>query len=474
MAQLFLKDVLADTRAELKLKGPEEFSSVGTDTRKDLRGQLFVALKGDQFDAHDFLVQAAEKNAAGLLIHRWDPALEKFKGRLSVFLVQDSLVALQDLARAHRRRRKAVIIGLTGSNGKTTTKEFAAAILSSVHPTHWNAGSFNNHWGVPLTLLQLEHSHEFAVVEMGMNHAGEITELVKIAEPNIVICTMVGRAHIEYFGTREKIAEAKEEIYESAAPTAVRIYNLDDDMTIRMHEKALNKFSQSRILTFSSENAMADVHLKIVNLGLREIHLKGYIAGEAGEIKVPVFGKHNLVNLMAAAACSLAAGLDPEEIWQGLGHCKTNWGRNQWLETGVGAQIIFDAYNANPDSMTALLENLADIEWKGRRIGVFSQMAELGELSRNLHEKLGEQVGRAGLNEVFFYGKDHKAFCAGVARVNPGLKMHAQAEFTNDLAAELKSVAGADDLIVVKGSRSNKMERMILPLEPVGFSEKKE
>ncbi len=474
MAKLLLADVLADTQAELKLKGPEEFTSVGTDTRKDLRGQLFVALKGDQFDAHDFLLQAAEKNAAGLLVHRWDPALEKFKGKLSVILVKDTLLALQNLARAHRRRMKAVIMGLTGSNGKTTTKEFAAAILSSVHPTHWNSGSFNNHWGVPLTLLQLEPSHEFAVVEMGMNHAGEITQLVKIAEPNMVVCTMVGRAHIEYFGTIEKIAEAKEEIYNAASPEAVRVYNMDDPMTAAMYERALKKFPNSRMLTFSSHNAMADVHLKIVELGLQEMHLKGYISGEPGDVKVAIFGKHNLTNLLAAATLSLAAGLDPEEIWQGLGRCKTNWGRNQWLQTPVGAQIIFDAYNANPDSMAALLANIADVKWKGRRIGVFSQMGELGEFSRELHEKLGEQVGSSVFDEVFFYGDDHKAFVDGLRRANSSLKVRAQANFTEDLASQLKSSVGSADLVVVKGSRSNKMEKMVLPLAPLGFSEKKE
>lgn len=474
MAKISLSQVMTDTQAELKLKGPDEFTAVGTDTRKDLQGQLFIALKGEQFDAHDYLVQAAEKNAAGLLVHRWDPALEKFKGKLSVFLVKDTLLALQKLAQGHRRRMKAIVIGLTGSNGKTTTKEFTAAILSSFHPTHWNSGSFNNHWGVPLTLLQLEPSHQFAIVEMGMNHAGELTELVKMAEPNIVVCTVVGRAHIEFFGTREKIGEAKEEIYEAASSETTRVYNLDDDLTAKMHSKALQKFSQSRVLTFSSENAMADVHLKIISLGLQEMHLKGYIAGQPGEVRVPVFGKHNLTNLLAAATLSLAAGLDPEEIWQGLARCKTNWGRNQWLETKSGAQIIFDAYNANPDSMNALLDNLSDLKWNGRKIGVFAQMGELGHLSTELHEKLGEEVSHSMFDEVFFYGVDHEAFAAGFKRSQKSPKLQSQKEFTPELALALKKSVGPKDLVVVKGSRSNKMEKMILPLEPIGFSEKKE
>ncbi|MEK6773726.1 MAG: UDP-N-acetylmuramoyl-tripeptide--D-alanyl-D-alanine ligase [Bdellovibrionota bacterium] len=492
MSKLLLADIISDTKAELKLKGGEEFTSVGTDTRKDLKGQLFIALKGDQYDAHDYLVKAAEKGAAGLLIQRWDLALEKFKDKLSVFLVKDTLLALQNLGQGHRRRMKAKIIGLTGSNGKTTTKEFTAAILSSVHPTHWNSGSFNNHWGVPLTLLQLERSHEFAVVEMGMNHAGEITELVKIAEPDIVVCTMVGRAHIEYFGSIEKIAEAKEEIYEAASFGATRVYNLDDVMTAKMYEKAMKKFSGNggsidgdvggSILTFSIENATADVYFKIQKLSLHEMHLKGYIAGEPGEAHVSVFGKHNLTNLLAAATLSLAAGLDPQEIWQGLGKCKTNWGRNQWLKTKSGIEIIFDAYNANPDSMTALLANLSDLQWGGsgsgagggKKIGVFAQMGELGKLSAELHQKLGAEIGGSIFDEVFFYGEDHEAFRKGLLRANSKMKLHCQVGFDSALALRLKETAGQGDLVVVKGSRSNEMEKMILPLEPIGFTEKKE
>lgn len=474
MAYLTLENIIRDTKAEVKMSGPTEFKSVGTDTRKDLSGQIFIALKGEQYDAHNYLSQAIEKGATGLLIHQWSPALEKYSGKITVFLVKDTLKALQDMGRGHRRRMKAKILGLTGSNGKTTTKEFTAAILSNVHPTHWNSGSFNNHWGVPLTLLQIEKSHEFAVVEMGMNHAGEITELVKIAEPDITVCTMVGRAHIEYFGSIEKIAEAKEEIYEAASPQATRVYNLDDKMTYGMYERALKKFNQSRILTFSSTNATADVCFKIESINLKEIHVKGYIAGEPGQARVAVFGKHNLTNLLAAATLCLAAGLDPQEIWQGLSKCKTNWGRNQWLENQSGVQIIFDAYNANPDSMAALLANLEGLKAEGKKIGVFAQMGELGALSTELHQQLGERVGQSDFDEVFFYGADCKSFGDGVKKINSKLKLNLQEDYTPDFSTKLKSLVHKGDLVVVKGSRHNKMERMILPLEPIGFSEKKE
>ena len=325
---------------------------------------------------------------------------------------------------------------------------------------------------IALTLLQLATQHRYAVIEMGMNHAGEISKLVQIAEPDIVVCTMVGRSHIEFFGTVEKIAAAKEEIYETASAKATRIYNLDDKMTVKMYEKALKKFNQSPVLTFSSQNAVADVHFKIENFSLKELHIKGFISGESGEARVPVFGKHNLTNLLAAATLSLAAGLDPQEIWQGLTKCKTNWGRNQWLETKHGVQILFDAYNANPDSMKALLNNLEGIKIAGKKIGVFGQMGELGNLSKELHEQLGEMIGQSDMNEVFFYGADCEAFKAGIKRTNSAMKLMAQGSYSEDLGKKLKSLAVNGDLVIVKGSRSAKMEKIILPLEPIGFSEK--
>ena len=261
MGYILASSILADTKAQALSSGADSFDGVGTDTRKDLSGQLFIALRGENFDAHEFLEKAILQGERGLVVYKrkkkWDPLLKK----AAVFQVSDTLLGLQNLAHGHRFRQRATIVSMTGSNGKTTTKEFATAILSTYKSTSSSIGSFNNHWGVPLSLLQIQKDHEVAVVEMGMNHAGELTRLVQIAQPDVVVCTMVGRAHIEHFGSSEKIAEAKEEIYKASGPTVTRIYNIDNQYTLKMFEKAAKEFPQARRVTFSSMNERADLFL---------------------------------------------------------------------------------------------------------------------------------------------------------------------------------------------------------------------
>ncbi|MCX7977902.1 MAG: UDP-N-acetylmuramoyl-tripeptide--D-alanyl-D-alanine ligase, partial [Bdellovibrionaceae bacterium] len=354
MRSISLEDLCAVTGGRILRRGEPHFKSIGTDTRKDLTGALFIALKGETHDAHQYLDKALVAGAAGLLIHD-ESALPVQSGKASVVLVPDTLRALQQLGTWSRRLSRAKVVGITGSNGKTTTKEFTAAIISQSMSVHYNEGSFNNHWGVPFNLLQLPVDVDVAVVEMGMNHAGEITRLVEIAEPDVVVCTMVGRAHIEHFGTIDGIAAAKEEIYKAASPQATRIYNLDNHYTLQMH---LRHRYPGRSLTFSEKQLGADVCLRVVEMDLYSMVVEGHILGESGSARIPVFGRQNITNLMAAAACGAAVGMDPQHIWQGLTRCKTSWGRNQILNLKSGALALFDAYNANPDSMQALMQNI--------------------------------------------------------------------------------------------------------------------
>jgi len=465
-----LKDVLKATNGQALSEVKQKFQGIGTDTRQSLEGQLFVALKGESFDAHLFLAKAAAQGAAALLVHEDSPMVESLKNQITVIKVKDTLKGLQDLGNWARKTAQATIIGITGSNGKTTTKEFTAAILENFKSVHYSKGSFNNHWGVPFTLLQLDPQKEIAVVEMGMNHAGEITELVKIAEPDIVCCTMVGRAHIEHFGTIDKIAEAKEEIYEAASPTATRIYNLDHPLTRKMYEKAQSKFPQANLITFSAQDPKADVYLKLEAMGLQSLKVAGHIEDEDGEVTVPVFGAQNLTNLMAAAAIGIAAGLDPEQVWTGLSHCKTIWGRNQLLELGSGAQMIFDGYNANPDSMKALLDNVKILTTKGRKIGVFGEMLEMGALAASLHEELGELVGKTGFDKVYFIGANAAAFESGLKKSGYKNAANIAKDFKDETAREFAKDLRPGDMAMVKGSRGMKLERFVLPCEPKDFS----
>lgn len=472
MRAMDVQTIVKVTGAETISLKQASFSGIGTDTRQDLRGQLFIPLKGEAFDAHQFLEKAVQQGAIGLLVHEENEQVQKLKDQVTILKVPDTLKALQKLGKWARHESSAKILAITGSNGKTTTKEFSAALIGSVMDVHYNKGSFNNHWGVPFTLLQLPPTKDVALVEMGMNHAGELTELVHIAEPDVVVCTMVGRAHMEFFGTIEKVAEAKEEIYEAAGPNALRIYNLDNAQTHNMYVKACEKYPRNKILTFSSEDPRADVHLMIDSMTMNELSVKGKIAGQEGSARVQVFGAQNLTNLMAAASLGLAAGMSADQVWKGLSHCKTNWGRNQLVHLKSGAQMIFDAYNANPDSMKALIDNMKLLSVPGKKVGVFGQMRELGSASASLHEELGMWVGQAGFDKVYFIGNDCDAFTRGMQKVgykNPSL---IEKDFQDSAGQDLAKFLTSGDIAVVKASRGTKLERFVFPCEPLDFAEK--
>lgn len=473
MNYFFLKDILEATKGKALSQRTTEFKSFGTDTRVDLSSQMFIALKGDNFDAHHFLAQAVAKGAAGLLIDQETQEVAQLKDKVSIVLVKDTLQALQDLGHFYRKKSSATVIGITGSNGKTTSKEFTAAVISASKKVHIPKGSFNNHWGVPLTILAQSEDTEVSVIEMGMNHAGEIKRLCEIADPDIVVCSMVGRAHIEFFGTVEGIAKAKEEIYEFSNSNSTRIYNLDNVHTRKMYDKAKMRFPDARIITFS-EKEKSDVHFKVEVVQMGSLSITGEIGGIPGLAKVPIFGAHNLTNLMVAASCALAIGMKPEEIWQALPRCRTNWGRNQLVHLKSGAELLFDAYNANPDSMKALLDNVKLFNNPGRKVGIFAQMKELGDASEQSHKELGEWVGKTGFDIVFFYGDDAPAFEQGVKASGYKNKLIISNTYEDSLASQVADVLKLGDALVVKGSRSMKLERFVLACEPLDFSLNKE
>lgn len=455
------------THGQIVSERADTFTGFGTDTRKDLTGQIFIALKGDAYDAHNFLDQAVQNGASALMIHELPPQFEHLKEKVSILLVPDTLKALQNFAAEYRKTLKAKIIGITGSNGKTTTKEFTAQVLGQFKKTHYSQGSFNNHWGVPMTLLNTPEDAAFAVVEMGMNHPGEITELVKIADPDVTVCTMVGTAHLGFFGTSVNIAKAKSEIYLESRADTVRIFNQDQELTFDMMYPVAKKFPESRMLSFSEKNPEADVFFKIDELNMKEVKVSGLIASVTGTATIPVFGKQNLTNLMAAATIAYVCGMAPEKIWQALLQCKTSWGRNQFISTNSGAEILFDGYNANPDSMRALLENVPLLKCSRNKIGVFGQMKELGELSEAAHFEIAELAGRAGFAEIYFIGEDYVAFKAGLQKSGFKNATFIEPTFSEALGKKLGHSVGAGDIVVVKGSRGAETERFISYCDPL-------
>lgn len=467
-----LKQIADWTNAEVVASHEHQFSEIGTDTRKDLTGQIFIALKGDQFDAHEYLDQAVKAGASALLIHSFPEKFHALKDKISILRVNDTLEALQKFAQAYRKNLNTKIIGITGSNGKTTTKEFTAQILSAYRKTHFNQGSFNNHWGVPMTLLGIPQDTAVAVVEMGMNHAGEIQRLVEIADPDLVVCTMVGTAHIGYFGSRKKIAEAKSEIYRYSRSDTVRVFNQDQEETYDMMYPVAKQFPDSRMLSFSEKNTEADVFFKIDEITMRDLKISGIIAGVHDQARIPVFGRQNLVNLMAAATLAYASGIAPEQIWKALPRCKTAWGRNQFIETENGAEILFDGYNANPDSMKALLENVPMLKSAGKKIAVFGQMKELGDEAPQAHHDLGLLAGQAGFAQIYFIGEYAANFEAGLKQAQFKNEKFIQAEFDSKMGQVLGDSLRAGDILVIKGSRGSETERFIPFCRPKNWTKK--
>lgn len=457
-------DILKSTGGTLLSKGSESFSSIGTDTRKSLQGQLFVALKGENYDANDYLDKAVESGAAGLLIHRWDEKFAPLKGKATIVLVNDTLVALQQLGTYRRRQWGKPIIAITGSNGKTTTKEFTAQILSTFKNVHYNQGSFNNHWGLPLTLLGLQPEHEVAICEMGMNHPGEIRDLVTIAEPNIVGVTMVGRAHLEGLGSIDAVAAAKEEIYSTPTPNlSYGIFNLDNEYTHKM--VARFKGSTHKPITFSATDQSADVCFAIESMELDQLKINGTIRGMKNSVILPVFGKQNITNIMFAACVGLAVGLTPEQIWQALPNCKTTWGRNQRIPHPQGAEFLFDGYNANPDSQKALIDNLKLLKLQRPLIGIFGEMRELGSHSPQLHEELGELVSTVNFDHVFFVGNFGDDFKKGFSKNrSPNGPFSSFKDVDSQLMSDLKAHLAQKPLITIKGSRGVRLERILKEL----------
>lgn len=486
------------------------FKGVGTDTRVDLSGLLFVALVGDAHDAHAYLGSAIEKNASGLMIHRALTALEMEKCQahaastgmpIAIILVEDTLVALQKLSKHWRHKCRAMILGITGTNGKTSTKEFVAALLASRFNVQFSKGSFNNHWGVPISLLSIQPSHDIAVIEMGMNHAGELKTLSKVVDADAVVCTMVGRGHLEGVGSIEGAAAAKSEIYEFAPKNATFIFNLDNEHTNRM----MSRFAVEGRRTLTFGERAGDVSLRVKSMTSQMLTVDGEIKGVFGSAEIPVFGKHNITNLMTAASLALAAGMSPQEIWKALPECRSAWGRNQWVQLKSGARVLFDGYNANPESMQAALENsqlllasgadsssagdgVAGREFAGRGVAILGEMRELGSFAPALHEELGRHLRDVGFGEVIFTGPSFESVRKGFelsgavgktpGKVSPLLKDAATSKaqflpaYDAKVAADLRGRLGRGDYVLIKGSRGMSLEVFLEALEPLDFKKK--
>ena len=424
-------------------------AGVSIDSRSVAAGDLFVALKGPRFDAHDFVGDVLAKGAAAI-VHRGfaaGPAAEAGAG--PVIAVADTLQALQDLAHAIRKATKTRVVAITGSAGKTTTKETIAAFLGTRLRVVKNKGNLNNHIGLPLSLMQLRTEPDVAVMELGMNHAGEISTLVAIAEPDVRVWTNVGDAHIGFFASPDAIADAKAEILERAGAGDVLVCNADDPRVMAR----VSRFA-GRVVTFGSASTATVRASEIEDLGVRGMRAR--VATPAGErvITTPLLGRGNLLNVLAATAVALQFGLGLDRITDSAAGLQPADRRGAVRRLRGAVTLIDDSYNSSPSALKRSLEVLGHERAARRRVAVLGEMLELGAHARALHEECGRAAAAAGVDVLFVIGGD-AARALAKAAVAAGMGPTAVHYFeTSDAAANAVAKALADgDVVLVKGSR---------------------
>lgn len=448
MANFSLAEVCAATGGSIGKSGDYQFKGVCTDTRSVQAGDLFIALRGERFDGHDFISQAVEKGAAGVVVDRLD---ELYTGDAAVVVVSNTLHALQNLATYHRRRFRIPVVAVTGSNGKTTTKDLTAAVLASRLPVLKTQANFNNEIGLPLTLLNLTKDHRAAVVEMGMRGLGEIAELARIAEPTAAIVTNVGETHIELLGSLENIAIAKSELVEAIDATGFVVLNADNP-----YVQAMSKKAKGKVLLYGLESPCDVQACEIRTEGFSTMFVCR-IFGAEFPIKLPAIGKHNVYNALAAIATAWQLGLSPADITSGLQAFMPSSMR-QHIEQIGSYVVINDTYNASPLSMASALDTLEQVA-EGRKVAVLGDMLELGNIAVDAHHRLGKMVAESGVSVVITVG-DLAQSIAETARecgVPEAVACGDHEQAWRELSARLKS----GDTILVKGSRGMRMEQII-------------
>ena len=424
------------------------YTEVVSDSRTLQKGQLFVALKGPNFNGRDFLGAALGAGAAGAVVEAAQPLA------LPQIVVADTQAALTRAARSWRAAFGGPLIGVAGSNGKTTVKEMTTSILSEAGATLATRGNLNNHIGVPLTLLRLTGEHRFAVIEMGANHPGEVAALVEVARPSIGLITNAGAEHLEGFGSLEGVARAEGEMVAGLARAATAVINADDEFAALWRG-----LTAARVVTFGMAAAAqfhaSEVRTELETGGFRTRFRLDSPAG-SGAVELALGGAHNVVNALAAAAAAASAGATLAQIRAGLAAMRAVPGRLQVKRALSGAWLIDDSYNANPSSMRAAIEVLGSLG--GRRWLALGDMAELGAFATEAHAEIGELARAAGIERLYATGE---LMQSAVDSFGAGAQWFASgAALTQALTRALGST-GAEVRLLIKGSRFNRLERLV-------------
>jgi len=424
-------------------------SRISTDSRTLQSGDLFVALRGENFDGHQFIEHAAGRDAAGAMVDRkWTGAAPK---DFSLLRVDDTLIAYQQIAARYRQSLSLKVIAITGSNGKTTTKDFVAAALGTRFRVTKTEGNFNNHVGLPRTILEATSRDGIGVWELGMNHPGEIAALARIATPDVGIVTNVGVAHIEFMGSREAIAEEKGALAEAIGPEGTLILNADDSFSATIAKRTRAKV----VLAGINEGSVRATDLRQSASGSEFTILEGAHRCRA---QLPVPGLHMIQNAVLAVAAGRVFGLSLEDCAAGLVSAPLTKARLQ-IKTIRGVQFIDDSYNANPESMRAALATLAELETDGRRFAVLGEMAELGKESEHGHREVGEAAATLKIDELIAIGETAAMIADGAKKA--GLENSRTVSSPAEAAGILAKESSPNDLVLIKGSRAARTERVL-------------
>ena len=417
------------------------------DSRLVREGDLFIAIPGEKVDGHDFRAKAREAGAAAALVSR------RMDDPLPQILVLDTVLAYGDIARSYREEAAVDVVAITGSVGKTTTKEMIACVLAGKYRVSKTQGNHNNNLGLPITILEMPADTQEAVLELGMNHFGEMHYLTEIAKPNVVVITNIGTMHIEHLGTREGILKAKLEIMDGIQPDGIAVFNGDEPLLWNLRE------GKHKRIYFGIENDQCDVVAEDVKQMDGGVYFIARGLGQRFHVYVPQEGQHTVYNALAAIAVGLLRGVSPDSIQYQLGIFH-NTGMRQRIFEENGFTIIEDCYNAGPESMEAALKVLKEHKAEGRRIAVLGDMLELGSRTMAEHYRVGRLAAQAA-QLVLAYGKDSQRIITGAITGGMSAKCAVHYDSQEEMASSLKRLARPGDVLLFKGSRGMRMEKVL-------------
>ncbi|MBC2715793.1 MAG: UDP-N-acetylmuramoyl-tripeptide--D-alanyl-D-alanine ligase [Desulfobacteraceae bacterium] len=457
-----IDEIIKATGGELLAgKGLPRFTSISIDSRNISKNDLFVAVKGQTHDGHQFIEDVIEKGVQGIVIDR-EKFSQAFQTGISndvcCILVDDTIRALGDLAMFHRRRFSIPVVCITGSNGKTTTKEMTASVLGQKFNTLKTVGNLNNEFGVPLTIFRMNHSHEAAVLELGMNHPGEIRRLSEICRPDLGVITNIGEAHLEGLGSIANVMSAKGELIENIKQDGGIILNGDDTYSLRLGGTA------SRKVSYFGQSIYADI--RAIDIAKKEntTVFTLELPNEKISVKINAPGQFMVLNALAASAVGYLTGLSATEIKTGIETFRPLKGRMDIKESRRGFFIIDDSYNANPGSMEAAIKTLVSLKGQKKGALVAGDMLELGRNAQRLHESIGQVAAQSGVNRLFLTGNYVNAVKKGAQHQG----MPDQDIIIGDkteLVESLVEFLCPKDWVLVKGSRGAGMEEIVKQLE---------